>query len=530
MVQVAFTAPHREATQIGMDVLQAGGSAVDAMIAAAAAITVLYPHMNSIGGDSFWLIKKPGEAPVAIDACGTSASQSRVEKYTSRKLHKIPERGKDACVTLGGTVDGWRLAREMVSTPNISLKNLFEPAINLAKTGIRVSNSLSKASTKVSTDLLALNNRQEEFWAFNRIFSQSDSPLSEGDTVRNPDLASVFERIAEYGLRDFYEGDIARCIASSFEGVECGISIDDLKQYQAKFVSPLHHENCFGSLYNLPPPTQGIASLLILALYDKMFDSGWSEAQRTHYLVESCKSAFHLRDTLVCDPSTIKEDVSGYLSSNSLDSMLHSISKEAAPWPNKLQSGDTVWMGCVDAQGMSVSFIQSIYWEFGSAVVIPGTGIVWNNRGSSFSLVPNHHNVLAGNIKPLHTLNPALAQHKDGSTLVYGCMGGDGQPQTQSAIYSRYYYDGCSLEDSISMGRWLLGRTWGDSDTDLKLEHSLYHRIGRELESFGHKVQVVPEYSEIMGHAGAIVLDARGKIQAANDPRSDGVAMTGKAQ
>jgi len=161
-------------------------------------------------------------------------------------------------------------------------------------------------------------------------------------------------------------------------------------------------------------------------------------------------------------------------------------------------------------------------------VVLPSTGIVWNIRGKSFTLDESHHNVLKGGKKPFHTLNPAYAELNDGRRMVYGSMGGEGQPQTQACLFSRYLYQQMDLSDSIAQPRWLLGRTWGDTTNNLRLEASLYKAHGTELQTRGHDVTSVTDNNELMGHAGAIVLDAMGKTTASSDPRSDGRSLLGE--
>ena len=196
---------------------------------------------------------------------------------------------------------------------------------------------------------------------------------------------------------------------------------------------------------------------------------------------------------------------------------------KALPWGGESKSGDTVWMGTVDRDGLAVSFIQSIYHEFGSGVVLPATGINWQNRGASFSLQDDHLLALKPGKKPFHTLNPAAARLHDGRVMVYGTMGGDGQPQTQAAVFSRYVWFNQQLQQAVSAPRWLLGRTWGQVSDTLKLESRFSPAIVRDLSWRGHEVETLGDYDETMGHAGAIVRDADGILQGAADPRSDGV-------
>jgi gamma-glutamyltranspeptidase/glutathione hydrolase len=197
----------------------------------------------------------------------------------------------------------------------------------------------------------------------------------------------------------------------------------------------------------------------------------------------------------------------------------------ALSWPHLAKPGDTIWMGACDSEGRMVSYIQSIYWEFGSGVVSPQTGIVWNNRGTSFSLQADSLQQLAPGMKPFHTLNPAFAELNDGRRISYGTMGGEGQPQTQAAIFSRYVYQQKSLAESISLGRWLLGRTWGDESHNLKIEQDLADEIQSELSAKGHDIALVDSRNELMGHAGAVVMRPDDNVSAATDPRSDGNAF-----
>ncbi len=197
---------------------------------------------------------------------------------------------------------------------------------------------------------------------------------------------------------------------------------------------------------------------------------------------------------------------------------------EAAAWGNGRGPGDTVWMGVMDSSGLAVSFIQSIYHEFGSGVVLPGTGITWQNRGAAFSLDPDHLLALAPGKQPFHTLNPAAARLKDGRTLVYGAMGGDGQPQTQAAIFTRHVIQGLPLQQAVSAPRWLLGRTWGQSSDSLKLEGRFDDETVLMLRLWGHEVELLPDFSESVGHAGAIVRHSNGMFEGASDPRSNGSA------
>jgi gamma-glutamyltranspeptidase/glutathione hydrolase len=244
-----------------------------------------------------------------------------------------------------------------------------------------------------------------------------------------------------------------------------------------------------------------------------------------HACVEATKLAFAVRDAHITDPDHLRIDPSALLEAASLDAMAARVSPtQAAPWGAGRGPGDTVWLGVTDSNGVAVSFIQSIYHEFGSGVVLSHSGINWQNRGSSFSLDEHALNPLAPLRRPFHTLNPALARFADGRTMVYGNMGGDGQPQSQSAVFSRIATFGWNPQAAIDAPRWLLGRTWGQSTDTLKLEARFARETAQQLAAFGHEVETMQPYDEAMGHAGAIVRHPDGSIEAGYDPRSDGAA------
>ena len=329
------------------------------------------------------------------------------------------------------------------------------------------------------------------------------------------------------GLDSAYRGPLARTIAADLEAAGSPVSLADLQAHRASIVQPLSVNIGVGRLYNMPPPTQGVASLMILALYDRLCVQAGEGFAHLHGLVEATKRAFLLRDRHVGDPALMSLDAQALLDDAArLDRLAAGIDPlRALPWPQPPQEGDTVWFGAIDDQGRSVSAIQSLYFEFGSGVVLPQTGIVWQNRGASFRLAERGWNALKPGRKPFHTLNPAMARLNDGRTLVYGTMGGEGQPQTQAAIFTRYALYGQDLQDAVTAPRWLLGRTWGEESTSLKLEGRFDPALVQALRDAGHAVDVLAPFTSVMGHAGALVRHADGSLDGASDPRSDGAAL-----
>jgi gamma-glutamyltranspeptidase len=280
-------------------------------------------------------------------------------------------------------------------------------------------------------------------------------------------------------------------------------------------------------LCNLPPPTQGLASLLILAQYQGMLANEADGFDHLHRLVECTKSAFKVRDAEITDPRFMDSDPSRWLHAGAIKSLAAQVDmKRAQGWPANAAAGDTVWLGAVDREGCAVSMIQSLYWEFGSGLTLPGSGIVWQNRGTSFSLEHDSTHPLSPGRRPFHTIQPAMALFDDGRVMPYGCMGGEGQPQSQAALFSRYAWHGMDLQQAVTAPRWLLGRTWGEHSTNLKVESRIEPQVIEALRRAGHDVQVTGRYEEMMGHAGAIVRHPNGLLEGAADPRGDGTVAS----
>jgi len=512
------TAPHHVAAQAGAAVLRAGGNAAEAMLAMAATIAVVYPHMNSIGGDGFWLAAAPGQAPTGIQACGPAARRATPELYLDEGLSEIPSRGPLAALTVPGTVGGWQRALELARRwgGRMPLPDLLAEAIRHGRNGIAVTASQARL-TRVK--LPELN----DVPAFAQTYLEKGSVPAEGARLRQPALAETLEQLGRAGLDDFYRGDVARALAGDLEAAGSPLGLQDLEAYQASFVDPLSVRLTGARAYNLPPPTQGASSLAILAILDRLGRPARDDFTLVHATVEATKQAFILRDAEIRDPATMTVEPASLVSEEAIARMAAASDRdEALSWPHEPAPGDTIWMGAIDAAGRAVSFIQSLYWEFGSGLVSRRTGVLMQNRGVSFRLAAGHPNRLAPGRLPFHTLNPALARFDDGRTMAYGTMGGDGQPQTQAAIFARYAWGGMGLQEAVTAPRWLLGRTWGEATTTLKLERRLYEDSATVLMLTGHHVERVEDFSDLMGHAGAVVRHADGLLEGASDPRSDG--------
>jgi gamma-glutamyltranspeptidase/glutathione hydrolase len=437
-------------------------------------------------------------------------------------LDGIPTRGPLAANTVAGTVGGWALALELSRARwggRLPLARLLEDSIHYAEAGV-------PATTSQEANTRAKRAELEPVPGFAARFMPGGEPPRRGMLFRQAGMASTLRQLARAGLDDFYRGELARAMAKDLAALGSPLALADLERYAAREVQPLELAHAAGMLYNMTPPTQGAVSLAILGVVERLGLAHMEpdSADHVHAVVEATKVAFlGIRDPHLTDPADMTVRPQALLDGKRLDALAAQIDmKRARPWPGGSKPGGTIWMGVIDGAGRAVSFIQSIYHEFGSGMVLPATQVNWQNRGCSFSLDASRINCLRPGKKPFHTLNPALARLADGRVMVYGTMGGDGQPQTQAAVFTRHAVFGQPLQQAVSAPRWLLGRTWGSASETLKLESRFAPAIAEELRRRGHDLETVGAYDEVMGHAGALVRHPDGALEGAADPRGDG--------
>lgn len=519
----AVAAPHHLAAAAGRHVLAQGGNAIEAMVAMAASIAVVYPHMNGIGGDGFWLVRERGGRVRGIEACGPAGSLATIARYQDKGFEVIPSRGPDAMVTVAGAVGGWEMALKLSRALGgcLPLSALLMDAIAQGRDGVPVSASEARY---VPQELDTLHDAPN----FAATFLKDGKPWPAGEIRRLPALAATLEQLARAGLADFYRGDVGHEIATDFEALGAPVTQADLSAYTPAERTPLSIRRRNATLYNFPPPTQGLAALLILGIFDRLNIGEAESAGHYHGLIEATKRAFTIRDQIVTDFDRLSHDPASYLTPERMAAEAARIDmSRAATVPIRHEPGDTVWMGAIDRDGMAVSYIQSVYWEYGSGTVLPRTGIAWQNRGTSFSLDPNAVNPLEPGRRPFHTLIPALAAFDDGRIMAYGSMGGDGQPQFQAQIFCRYADYGMSIAEAVDAPRLLYGRTWGAPSLSIKVEDRFDPVCIAALTRMGHAIEELgAPYIDSLGHAGMLVRHPRdGRVEAMHDPRSDGGAL-----
>jgi Gamma-glutamyltransferase len=511
--------PHHLASQAALAVLRDGGNAIEAAIAASAALAVVYPHMTGLGGDGFWLIAEPGKPPISIDGSGASGVAVEAGLYRAEKLKAVPARGRLAAATVAGNVSGWQLALDLSAQwgGGMGLDRLLEDAIHYARQGYAVTAHQEAATRR---NLPALKKAP----GFAGTFLHRNKVPAVGAPQANPALAATLERLAEAGLDDFYRGEVARLVAEDLREAGSPLKAEDLARHRGMRRRPLSLGLPAGTLFNTAPPTQGLAALVLLGLYQRL---GVVEADGfawVHGLVEAAKIAGTLRETHIADPHRMSVHATTYLSDHLLDRMAADIDpRHARPGVHALAEGDTAWLGVIDGQGRAVSTIQSLFHAFGSGLVLPRSGIAWHNRAAAFSLDPGSRNALEPRRKPRHTLAPALARLKDGRTLAWGSMGGDSQPQILAQVFSRAVLHGQSLQGAVTAPRFVHGRgPDGRPTADLKLESRFSPDLAEDLRRAGHTVEMIAPFDSTAGHAGALMRHADGLIEGASDPRADG--------
>jgi gamma-glutamyltranspeptidase/glutathione hydrolase len=522
------SSPHTLASAAGLNMLQRGGSAVDAAIATNAVLCVAYPHMAGLGGDGFWLIHD-GAGARAVNASGPAAADATPDYYRERGHDAIPDRGEEAALTVPGAVDGWRLAHEEYG--RLPWADLFERARTYARDGVPVAGSLSEWLV-ADRSLLAGTSAGELFLA-------DGSAPERGSRLVQSDLAASLDRVATDGPRDgFYEGELAEAFCRGLPASP--LTPTDFGSYEAEWVEPVTTTYRGHTVHELPPNTQGFSALAILNLLDGFDPTAWGDgtADYYHHLAECVKIAFADRDEWLTDPDFLDIPVAELTDPAYADERRGLVDGETtlpadvapgieAPTDADARSpgGDTVYFTAVDDDGLVVSAIQSIYFDFGSGVVAGDTGIVPQNRGAFFSLDPAHPNVLAPGKRSFHTLIPALATVDGDPRLAFGTMGGEGQPQTQAAILTRLFDFGYDVQQALEAPRWLYGRTWGADSRALSVEGRVSDGVVTELERRGHTVRVHHDWDDTMGHAAAIRLHDGGRLEGGADPRSDGAAL-----
>jgi gamma-glutamyltranspeptidase/glutathione hydrolase len=438
-------------------------------------------------------------------------------------MNSIPLRGL-LPVTVPGAVDGWFEAHARFGT--LSMPAILEPAIKYGRNGYPVTRILSFQIHEAALEL-------SRFPTSKNLFLPGAKAPRPGDILINPNLAKSLEKIAHEGRDVFYKGEIAREIVKfSLEngGLLSERDFHETKSTWGKPVSSTYREY---SIFETAPNSQGMAALMILNLledYD-LSSLGHQSPDHLHLMIEAKKVAFADRNRYISDPEMVNIPVENLLSKDYAAKRRSSIRQDRAADVSAILPGsygrDTIYLCVVDETGNAVSLIQSLYFSFGSAAVAGETGIVLQNRGSYFSLDPNHVNCLQPHKRTFHTLMASMTFNRGKPFMIFGTSGADGQPQTHVQVMTSVFDFGLDIQSAIEAPRWLSGRSLVDqSEGSLTVEGRFSPEVIEELGKRGHQVNVVGNWSPVMGSAhGIIIHPGNGLRMGGSDPRSDGAAL-----
>ena len=534
----AVVAPHHLASAAGLSILRNGGSAVDAAIAANAVLAVVAPQSCGLGGDAFWLIWDAATArQSALNGSGRAAAGIDAAALRRAGLESIPLRGPLA-ITVPGAVRSWGDAHARFG--RLSQAQLLAPAIELAADGVPAAGAFIETVERAAP---LIGEALGSDAPFLRVYRPDGRPWRPGERVRNPALAATLGILASDGFDAFHGGDVGERQARALATAGSAITVDDLRGHTSTWTEPIGIDYRGVRVTTHPPNSSGIVALEILAILarfeapgatafgpDGVTDPAW-----IHLGIEATKLAMADRDADLTDPASRDIPVDRLSDPGYAASLAARIDPRRAARPIRATNppgGGTVYLAVVDRDGNAVSLIQSLYSTFGSGVLDPDTGILYQNRGSYFSLDPRHPNTLAPGKRTLHTLLPGML-FRDGVAapwVVAGAAGGDAQPQVHAQLVSALVDGGVDLRTAVSAPRWFVEPAGHfDPPVEVRLEARHVPGIKAALEAVGHPVTDRAPFDPIFGQEHAIELvdggpaAPDGSLMAVTDPRSDGL-------
>jgi len=502
---------HPVASAIALAVLDDGGNAVDAALAASAALCVAEPHMTGIGGDCFVMYAPAGGIPVALNGSGCAPAASDPDRLLADGLLEIPGNGPHA-VTIPGAVDAWCTLHDDYGS--LPLDRLFSPAIDLARNGCII-------TPRVAYDWANQAARLTESPSARAFFLPTGTPPQVGDRFANPALAKTFKLIADHGRRGFYEGPVAEHLTTFLQGQGGVHAVADFANHASIYMDPIKTAYHDHDIYECPPNGQGVIALLIINILQRLGSpSGMTEADRVHLLAEATKLAYAQRDAVLADPNQ-SPDVAHTLLSDDMANLLAGQINLARARPDQPIEGtehkDTVYLCVVDKDGNAISFINSLFNAFGSFLFDDHTGVLLHSRGTGFKLTAGHPSRLAPGKRPLHTIIPGVVCQGDKVIAPFGVMGGHYQATGHANFLTRVLGQGLDLQQALDLPRSF---AYGGP---LVLETGYDETIAADLASRGHDVVRAPTP---LGGGQAVWIDhQRGVLIGASDPRKDGCAI-----
>ena len=509
----AIATPHVAATEAGLAAFAAGGNAVDAALAAATTLAVVYPHSCGVGGDLFALVHEPDGRTIALNASGRAPLAVDVDAV--RRTHaSMPDRGP-LTVTVPGAVSGWATLADRWS--RLGLVRALGPAIAAARDGVPTARSVAAALTR-GADLLASDRGLRD------VFFPSGPPLTEGERLVQPALGTTLEAIAANGPGAVYGGEVGARLVEGLRGVGSAMTLEDLARHTPELDSPITGRYRDLHVDVVPPNSQGFVLLEALAAIERLGIDPDPLGPDAATLAEVFATTAADRDRHNADARFARVPVGALLDEGHIAGLVEQVLDREVGEPPVRRHGDTIALVATDAEGWAISLVQSLYEGFGSGFLEPTTGIVCHNRGSAFVLEPAHPNVLSGGKRPAHTLMPVLV-HRDGRLgAVSGSRGGGAQPQINAASIIRAFDLGMDVGEVLDAPRWLVGGMELRAGRTVEAESRVPDAVLAAFERRGFEVVRLGERDEDVGHAHLIRIAADGTFEAATDPRADGAA------
>jgi len=512
------------AARAGVQILERGGNAIDAAIAANATIGLMEPTGNGLGGDLFIIYYEAKTGTVhGLNSSGWAPTGLTVDFLASKGLKEMPQRGIYS-VTVPGVAAGWHAMRERFGTKPFS--ELLAPAIWYAENGFPVSEKIASGWANSVKMHSAHPNSRKTY-----LIDGERAPKA-GEIFKNPDLAGTLRLIAERGRDGYYRGKTAEAIVAISREQGGTMTLSDLSEFTPEWTTPIKTMYRGWTIHEIGPQTQGISALMMLNLMEQhpIGDYGFHSTNAMHVMIEAKKLAYADMLRYIGDPRFSKNPVDALLSkpraaarAKLIDSAKAACSVEPANLTGitDAQGNDTIYMSVIDKDGNIVSLIQSNYSGFGSGLVPPGTGFMLQNRGGLFSLDRNQPNTLAPHKRPLHTIIPAFME-KDDVKIGFGIMGGWNQGQAHAQFVSNIADFGMNIQEALEAGRFTKGSFSG---CDVSVEALVPEKTRDELKARGHELRVVPPRSGTFGYGQAVMLGPGGVHFGGSEPRHDGAAI-----
>jgi gamma-glutamyltranspeptidase/glutathione hydrolase len=504
---------HPLATAAAIEVLRTGGNAVDAAIAASAALCVVEPAMTGIGGDCFAIVVEPDGSVHGLNGSGRAPAKATAEAYRALGHREVPETGP-LPITVPGAIKAWEALLRRFGTRDFDA--LFRPAIAYAEEGFAVHPRVAWDWQKNAEELAADEGGSRHWLANGR------APDA-GERFRAQALGATLRTIARDGAKAFYEGAIAAEIATTVQAKGGFLSEQDLAEVTADWVEPISLNYASHDVLEIPPNGQGITALILLGLMRRMGigDTAPDSVDRYHLQIEAARIAYAVRDHMVSDPATMTVTPAQILSDTNLDALASQIDRErrnAAVKVPKVPNADTIYLTVVDRDRRAVSFINSVYDGFGSKVVTPNSAIALQNRGACFNLTPGHPNELGPRKRPMHTIIPAMAMRNGRVHASFGVMGGAFQPMGHAHVFANMADFGMDPQEALDHPRLF----W-EGDQTLAAEAGISADLRKGMTDRGHQLR---DAASPHGGGQIIVVDHEsGFLIGGSDPRKDGCAL-----